>query len=82
MPADYPPALKQGDKPAGTAMIEIVIDREGRARLPRIVSATREEFGWAAATAAAQWVFQPPMRGGHAVDVKVRVPFEFTAPEN
>jgi TonB family protein len=77
----YPAALKLDGRPAGTAMIEFVIDREGRARLPRIVSATREEFGWAAATAAAQWVFQPPMRGGQPVDVKVRVPFNFAAPE-
>jgi TonB family protein len=82
MAPQYPAALKRGDKPAGQALIEFVIDRDGRARLPRVISAAREEFGWAAATAAAQWVFQPPRRGGQPVDVKVRVPFQFAAPDS
>jgi len=80
MPPLYPAALKAAGGPAGQAEIEFVIDRDGRARLPRVVSASREEFGWAAATAVAQWVFFPPRRGGQPVDVKVRVPFDFSAP--
>jgi TonB family protein len=76
----YPLALAGKDASAGNAEIEFVIDREGRARLPRIVSASREEFGWAAATAVAQWVFKPPHRKGEAVDVKVRIPFDFKPP--
>lgn len=77
VPPVYPLALRGQNAPAGQAMIEFVIDREGRARLPRIVSASREEFGWAAATAVNQWIFQPPHRGGAPVDVKVRIPFDF-----
>jgi len=77
----YPKALREHGRPTGRADIDVVIDREGRARLPKIASATREEFGWAAATAAAQWVFKVPMRAGHPVDVRVRIPFEFSAPE-
>jgi len=77
---EYPGILKGRGRPAGSAMIEFVIDRDGRARLPRIISATREEFGWAAATAVSQWVFNPPLRKGQAVDVLVRVPFDFKAP--
>jgi TonB family protein len=77
---NYPAALKTDGAPAGHAEIEFVIDRDGRARLPRIVSATREEFGWAAATAVAQWLFKQPRRGGEPVDVKVKIPFEFAAP--
>jgi TonB family protein len=61
-------------------VIDFVIDRDGRARLPQIISATSEEFGWAAATAVAQWVFRPPLRGGQPVDIKVRIPFSFKAP--
>jgi TonB family protein len=76
----YPSAFNETDRPAGRAEIEFIIDREGRARLPRILSATREEFGWSAATAVNQWVFQPPRRGGEAVDVKIKIPFEFAAP--
>jgi TonB family protein len=77
---EYPEALRNQGSPAGRAEIECVVDREGRVRLPRIVSATHDEFGWAAATAVAQWVFAAPKRGGQPVDVKVHIPFDFTAP--
>lgn len=79
-PPAYPASIAEGEQQAGAAEIEFVIDREGRARLPRIVSATREEFGWAAATAVSQWVFKAPCRGGKPVDVVVKIPFEFAAP--
>ena len=77
---EYPRALAAGEAPAGRAEIEFIIDREGRARLPRIVSTTHPEFGWSAATAMAQWVFNAPKRGGQPVDVKVRMPIDFAAP--
>lgn len=73
----YPTALLESGE-AGAAEIEFVIDRRGRARMPRVVSATQPEFGWSAATAVQQWVFLPPLRGGQAVDVRVRVPMNFT----
>ena len=76
----YPQSLR-GVKPAGKAVVEFVIDREGRARLPRVKSATQPEFGWAAATAVSQWVFAGPVRGGQPTDVKVSIPFEFAPPE-
>lgn len=79
-PPVYPAALLANGRPKGAAEIEFVIARDGRARFPRIVSATQEEFGWAAATAIAQWLFQAPRRGGEAVDVKVRIPFNFAPP--
>jgi TonB family protein len=75
----YPASLPVGSRRAGRAEIEFTIDREGRCRFPRIVSATQPEFGWSAATAVAQWVFQPPMREGKPVDVLVKIPFEFAA---
>lgn len=74
------PTTSLGSGEAGEAEIEFVIDRRGRARVPRVVSATKPEFGWAAATAVQQWVFAPPKRGGAAVDVRVRVPIDFTVP--
>ena len=80
VPPVYPTALLAAGRPKGSAEIEFVIARDGRARLPRIVSATHEEFGWAAATAIAQWVFQEPRRAGVTVDVKVRIPVTFTPP--
>jgi len=77
----YPQSLRE-QKLAGQADIEFVIDREGRARVPRIVSATDEAFGWAAATAVTQWIFERPTKGGEPVDVTVRIPVQFTPPEN
>jgi TonB family protein len=75
-PARYPMALIP-DGPDGSAVIECIIDRTGHVCLPRIVEASREEFGWAAATAASRWRFAPPTVKGQPVDVKVRIPFEF-----
>jgi TonB family protein len=75
----YPHALREV-KETGGAQIEFVIDRDGRARFPKILSATAEVFGWAAATAVSQWVFEPPMRQGQPVDIVVRVPVNFEPP--
>jgi TonB family protein len=62
------------------AEIEIIVDRAGRVQLPRVVSATREDFGWAAATAVNRWLFVPPLQKGKPVDVRVRVPLSYDAP--
>jgi TonB family protein len=58
-----------------SADVEAIIDREGRVRLPFVVKASSEKFGRAAVVAASSWVFDPPMRGGQPVDVRVRLPF-------
>ncbi|WP_438480597.1 TonB family protein [Oleiharenicola lentus] len=76
----YPQSLL-AEKPTGSATIEFVIDREGRCRAPRVVSATHDAFGWAAATAISQWVFVQPTKQGQPVDVRVSIPVEFTPPE-
>ena len=76
----YPQGLL-GEKTAGQTMIEFIVDRDGRARLPRVISASQPEFGWAAATAISQWVFARPTRSGQPVDIKVSVPVNFTAPK-
>lgn len=72
-----PEAVAESAERSGEAVIEFVIDRDGRARLPRIVSATREEYGWAAATAITQWVFRAPRLDGAPTEVKVAIPFKF-----
>lgn len=74
----YPRALKD-DGLTGQAEIEFVVDKEGRVLFPRIISASHEDFGWAAATAVAQWRFQPPQKNGQKVDAKMRVPILFDA---
>lgn len=76
---NYPLALAS-EGLAGETVIEVIIDRDGWVRLPKIISATKAEFGWSAATAVRQWRFAPPRKGGQPVDVRVRVPFGFKAP--
>jgi TonB family protein len=74
----YPETLRaENPAPKGTAEIEFIIDREGRVRLPGVVSASHALFGRAAVMAVAQWVFDPPTRGGEPVDVRVRLPLQF-----
>jgi TonB family protein len=62
---------------SGEAMIEVLIDKEGHARLPKILSATEPAFGYAAAQAAGEWRFETPKVAGKAVVVRARVPFTF-----
>jgi len=71
------PANLIGQRDHGTALIEIVIDKDGRARIPRVVQADDPAFGYAAAQAAQFWRFDPPTVGGKAVLTKAQVPFAF-----
>ncbi len=77
--AVYPAALREAGE-EGEARIEAIVDRDGRVRLPHIRSATRPEFGWAAATAVSQWLFETPRKGGEPVAVRVVIPVKFKAP--
>jgi TonB family protein len=69
------PVSPDGSK--GTVVVEFVIDRDGRARLPRVVSASSQTLGWAALTAVSQWVFNAPTRGGEPTEAKVQLPVTF-----
>jgi TonB family protein len=62
----------------GNAVLEFIVDEEGRVRLPHTISATHEAFGYAAIQGLASWRFEPPKRGGRAVAVRVQIPFEFS----
>lgn len=77
----YPAALRE-EQLKGSAEIEFIIDHDGRARLPRVKSATHEKFGWAAATAISQWVFERPTRKGEPVDLTVTIPVNFNPPKS
>lgn len=76
----YPSALLE-EGPSGEATIEFIIDQDGRAQLPRVIAAARPEFGWAAATAVSQWVFERPMRGGEVTNVRVQIAIGFSPPK-
>ena len=72
------PVSAPEDMKTGEALIEFLVDEEGRARLPRTVEATHEAFAYAAMQSIASWRFESPQRGGRDVIVRVRIPMKFT----
>lgn len=62
---------------AGKAMIEFLIDQEGRVRLPRVVSASEEPFGYAAVQSVSKWLFEVPLQAGRPVVVRASLPLDF-----
>jgi len=76
-PPAYPSSLEKAGAP-GTATIEFYVDKNGDAQLPRIVSSTAPEFGYAAAQAIATWRFEPAKRGGKTVIVRTQIPLNFS----
>ncbi|HRE80677.1 MAG TPA: TonB family protein [Opitutaceae bacterium] len=61
----------------GEAIIEFFVDEDGRARLPRIISATEPSFGYSAMQSLRDWRFTPPTRGGRPVVVRTQIPIRF-----
>ena len=80
--AIFPDKLASKKVAAGTAQIEVVVDKNGVVRAPRIVSASEPEFGWSAATAALGYQFPKPVKGGKPVAVKLTIPFTFNLAES
>lgn len=76
-PPVYPTALAEAGQP-GEAMIEFFVDRNGDAQLPRIISSTATEFGYAAVQAVATWRFEVPKKDGKPVVVRARIPVNFS----
>jgi TonB family protein len=72
----YPYSL-QSDGVSSRAELEIVIDRTGRVLFPRVVSATNEDVGYAAAAAVARWRYQPPLKNGQPVDARLTVTINY-----
>ena len=77
-PPVFPSSL-DGSVTKGEATVELLIDEDGRARLPRVVSASAPAFGWAAVQAVSTWRFDPPRQAGGPVVTRVRIPFIFSA---
>jgi TonB family protein len=74
-----PESLRATAGPA-EAVVEFIVDHAGHAQLPRVISSTSPDSGWAAATAVARWQYTAPSKNGRAVDVLVRVPLRFSPP--
>ncbi len=76
-PPVYPTALEKDGQP-GDAVIDFFVDQKGDAQLPRIVSSTAPEFGYAAVQAVATWRFEVPKKGGKPTVVRARIPVAFS----
>lgn len=73
----FPSALADTVK-SGQAVIEFFIDKNGDAQLPRIISCTAPQFGYAAVQAIVAWRYVPPRKGGKRTVVRVQVPVDFS----
>jgi TonB family protein len=71
------PWAQRSDSASGNAEIEFVIDRNGRPLFPHVISATHEDFGWAAATGILRWRYEPPVKNGEKVDTRIKVTVVF-----
>ena len=74
----FPLAARQENLTEGKAVVEFLIDTEGKVRLPRIISSTHPSFGYMSVQTVANWRYEPPKSGGKPVVTRVRVPFNFT----
>ena len=72
----YPLDLRETTS-QGSATVEFLVNEKGEVCLPRVVAASAPQFGWSAVQAASAWLFEPPVVGGSAAIVRVRVPFKF-----
>lgn len=73
----FPTALKEAGRD-GEAQIEFFVDRNGDVQLPRVISGSAPEFGYAAAQAVATWRFEVPRKAGKPVVVRAQIPMEFS----
>jgi TonB family protein len=75
----YPEALTDTGL-SGQAEVDITIKADGSVADPELGMATHRAFGKAAMAAVRFWKFEPGTRDGVAADIRVTVPFVFTAP--
>lgn len=74
-PKTPPQLLKEGK--GGEVLLEVVIDRKGFVRLPKVLEATDPALGAAAIHAVSNWRYAAPLRDGEAVDVVAKLPVVF-----
>lgn len=73
---EYPYALRRSEI-QGEVLVEFIVDPAGNVIAAYAVSSTNAGFEAAAVAAVRRWKFQPGMKGGRAVNAKLRVPIVF-----
>jgi TonB family protein len=76
---EYPRALYK-KKIEGSATLSFAIDTRGAVSDPKLVEASRPEFGEAAMAVIRLWRFLPSVTAGHPVRTRAEMPFTFTMP--
>ena len=76
----YAPFFPEGEprtRHVGYALAEFTINPDGSASYVRILKATTMNFAEEAGYTVRDWRFAPAKKNGHAVPVRVRLPFTF-----
>jgi protein TonB len=74
---NYPLSMKVAGI-TGEAVVDFIVDPNGRVRNPVAARSTQREFEEPACSAVAKWKFKPGRKGGRAVFVHMQVPIVFS----
>ena len=78
VPPAYPAAARQAGI-SGVVRLRVAINKDGRVRDITVVSGPSPELSAAAMEAVRQWVYQPTLLNGEAVEVTSMVDVNFAA---
>jgi protein TonB len=67
---------------AGAALVEFIVDDQGKVRDARTFRATHEDFGAAATAAIMTWKFNPGLKNGRPVATRMQEIIRFELNEN
>lgn len=76
----HPGVIKEAQGAPPSAVLEFIIDEDGRTRMPALISTSGAIFANSAADALGKWQFAPPTCKGRPTAVKVRQTFVFQDP--
>jgi protein TonB len=72
------PARMRSQGISGRVTIEVIVDREGRVKDPKIIESTRSEFEEPTINALMRWKFEPGIKNGTKVPSRVRYTIPYT----
>ena len=73
----YPFELRRAGV-SGGALVDFIVDTEGRVRNARALKFNHEGFATAAVECVSAWTFRPGMKNGRPVNTHMQVPIIFT----
>jgi periplasmic protein TonB len=73
------PAQQRQDKTSGKVLLEFVVDEKGVVSQVKVVQSSHAAFNQPAIDALRKWTFEPGLKDGKAVKVRMRIPLIFNA---